>query len=187
MRERNRGSGHGRGSWARAGVVAALGAAVIGLAACGSSAEDWYYHWNCNGDSECLTTNPTGQPWGDLDEGPEKVNCTELMDFASRNWGGYAINSCDQSPTTGEGDPNGAYVVLYDANGATGGAVPIDSKHYDQGQLAFVLGNSGNLVRTGHTFLSWNSKADGTGKDWAQGNQFVMYAANATLYAKWTP
>ena len=44
---------------------------------------NWYYHWNCNGDSDCLATNPTGAASGTLDEGPDEVNCTQLMVFAS--------------------------------------------------------------------------------------------------------
>ena len=185
MQYHNRWPDRVRRSSARAGIVAALVASLLGLAACGG-AGDWYYHWSCNGDSECLATNPTGQPSGDLDEGPEQVNCTQLMDFAARFWGPAATNSCDQSPTAG-GDGNGAYTLVYDANGATGGTVPVDPNHYDQGNLVTVLGNTGNLARTVHTFSSWNSKADGTGTDWSQGQQFVMDASNATLYAKWSP
>lgn len=59
---------------------------------------DWYYHWNCNGDAECLATNSAGQPSGTLDEGPVKVNCTQLLQFAATFWGSAATDSCDQSP-----------------------------------------------------------------------------------------
>jgi hypothetical protein len=59
---------------------------------------DWYYHWNCNGDAECLATNAAGQPSGTLDEGPVEVNCTQLVQFAAMFWGSAATDSCDQSP-----------------------------------------------------------------------------------------
>jgi hypothetical protein len=76
-------------------VLLLSGALVAG---CGAGAgSTWYYHWNCNGDSECLATNPTGAASGTLDEGPNEVNCTQLMVFASHFWGPSAFNSCDQS------------------------------------------------------------------------------------------
>src|SRR6478735_1058251 len=62
---------------------------------CGAgAATNWYYHWNCNGDADCLATNPTGAASGTLDEGPDQVNCTQLMVFASHFWGPAAFNSC---------------------------------------------------------------------------------------------
>lgn len=59
---------------------------------------DWYYHFSCNGDAQCLATNPTGQPSGSLNEGPTASNCTQLLEFAARFWGPAAFNSCDHSP-----------------------------------------------------------------------------------------
>ena len=60
---------------------------LVALTACGASGSgDWYYHWNCNGDAECLATNPTGQPSGDLDEGPVQANCTPFLQFAQNFW-----------------------------------------------------------------------------------------------------
>jgi uncharacterized repeat protein (TIGR02543 family) len=49
-----------------------------------------------------------------------------------------------------------------------------------------VLGNTGTLVRTGHTFAGWNTKADGSGTDYVANATFTMGSANVTLYAKWT-
>jgi hypothetical protein len=65
----------------------------------GGSSVDWYYHWSCNGDPDCLATNPTGQPSGTLNQGPVQINCTQLLQFAARFWGPAATNSCDNSPT----------------------------------------------------------------------------------------
>lgn len=81
---------------------------------------------------------------------------------------------------------NPTFVVTYDANGATGGAVPVDGTHYEQGWTVTVGGNPGNLVRTGHTFAGWCLAADGTGTTYTQGQTFAMGAANVTLYARWT-
>ena len=74
-------------------------AAATSLTCGAGSNGDWYYHWNCNGDMQCLATNPTGQPSGSSDEGPDEVNCTQLLQFAIHFWGPAATNSCDQSPS----------------------------------------------------------------------------------------
>ena len=63
--------------------------------------------------------------------------------------------------------------------------MPVDPTQYGVGQSATVLGNTGNLVKTGYSFDGWNSKADGSGKAWAQGQMFRMDASNATLFATW--
>lgn len=43
-------------------------------------------------------------------------------------------------------------------------------------------------TRTGYTFAGWNTKADGTGTNYASGSKIAWGTANAniTLYAKWT-
>ena len=79
------------------------------------------------------------------------------------------------------------YTVTYDGNGSTGGSVPTGPSSYEYGTLITVLGNTGSLVKTGYTFAGWNTQADGSGTDQAEGSTFTMGAANVTLYAKWTP
>jgi uncharacterized repeat protein (TIGR02543 family) len=78
------------------------------------------------------------------------------------------------------------YLVTYDANGATGGAVPVDNGSYQEGQTVTVLGNTGALVRPGYAFSGWNRQANGSGTSYAPAATFTMGAANVTLYAKWT-
>jgi hypothetical protein len=86
------------------GLVAACG----GAGGTGGGSDDWYYHWNCNSDADCLTTNPTGQSSGTLDEGPVQVNCTQLLTFAAHFWGAAATNSCDHDPSGTNGSPPAA-------------------------------------------------------------------------------
>jgi hypothetical protein len=94
------------------------------LAGCGSGgSEDWYYHWDCNGDSDCLATNPTGAPSGTLNEGPVQVDCTSLMTFAAHFWGPTAVNSCDHSPGGGASAPTISGFVP--SSGAPGTVVTI--------------------------------------------------------------
>jgi uncharacterized repeat protein (TIGR02543 family) len=86
----------------------------------------------------------------------------------------------------GGGATSTTHTVTYSANGATGGAVPVDSNHYTQGQTVTVLGNTGNLVDLGHAFSGWNTAANGSGTHYVQGQTFSMGTANVTLYAEWS-
>ncbi|HBX24438.1 MAG TPA: hypothetical protein DEF34_12535, partial [Desulfotomaculum sp.] len=49
------------------------------------------------------------------------------------------------------------YTVNYDGNSNTGGSPPTDSNAYYQGDTVTVLGNTGNLEKTGYTFTGWNT------------------------------
>ena len=72
------------------------------------------------------------------------------------------------------------YAISYNGNGSTSGSTSGQTKNYNQ---AITLRNNG-FTRTGYTFVCWNTKANGTGTDYAPG---ASYTANAdvTLYAKW--
>jgi len=76
------------------------------------------------------------------------------------------------------------YLVTYDANGATGGAVPASSTNYPGGVQVPILGQ-GSLTRPGYAFLGWNSNTNGTGSIYAPG--FTFTSKTATLYANWAP
>ena len=80
------------------------------------------------------------------------------------------------------------YTVTYDGNGNTGGSVPTDNTHYplDGTGTITVLGNTGNLTRTGYIFAGWNTRADGSGTDYAPDAAFNV-TSFVTLYARWTP
>jgi len=83
--------------------------------------------------------------------------------------------------------------VTYDGNGHTAGTVPLDpASPYESGATVTVLGNTGDLIRinaggTSYRFTGWNTKADGSGTDQAEGSTFTMGASNVILYAQWTP
>jgi Listeria-Bacteroides repeat domain (List_Bact_rpt) len=77
-----------------------------------------------------------------------------------------------------------AYTVTYNANGATGGAVPVDPQQYAANQAVTVLGNTGNLVQAGGSFAYWNTAADGSGTLYGSGNKFDI-TSDVTLYAQW--
>ncbi len=81
---------------------------------------------------------------------------------------------------------NPTYIVTYSGNGNTSGAVPVDIHNYEEGVTVTVLGNTGSLTKTGHTFAGWNTKSDGTGISYTRGETFPMDTADVVLYAKWT-
>lgn len=79
--------------------------------------------------------------------------------------------------------------VTYEANGATGGNVPVDaSSPYEENSTVTVLPNNTGanaLTRTGYTFGGWATAADGTGTVRQAGATFNIGTENAKLYAKW--
>lgn len=77
------------------------------------------------------------------------------------------------------------YTVTYNGNGNTGGTAPVDSNSYVQGATVTAAGQ-GTLVKTGYTFVGWNTAANGSGTSYAAGTTFTMGGTNVTLYAKWT-
>ncbi|MCX6717192.1 MAG: InlB B-repeat-containing protein, partial [Candidatus Taylorbacteria bacterium] len=76
-----------------------------------------------------------------------------------------------------------AYSVTYSANGGIG-SVPVDANKYASGKIVTVLGNTGNLTKTGYVFNGWNTSSYGSGTNRAVGSTFTI-TANVTLYAKW--
>jgi len=80
-------------------------------------------------------------------------------------------------------DPT-VFTVTYDGNGHTGGLPPIDANEYEEGDTVTVL-SRGNLIRSGHVFLGWNTERDGSG-EWHQSDgTFAMPNSDVTLYAQW--
>ena len=79
------------------------------------------------------------------------------------------------------------YTVTYNGNGSSSGSVPLDGNSYTNGQTVTVLGNTGNLLKTGYTFSGWSTNAGGLGTIWSGGGTFTMGLANFNLYAYWVP
>lgn len=78
-----------------------------------------------------------------------------------------------------------SYTLGYNANGADSGTVPTDSGGpYVSGTKVTVAGNTGGLAKAGSTFTGWNTAADGSGTQYADGDTFPIYA-NMVLYAQW--
>lgn len=92
--------------------------------------------------------------------------------------GGYS-GSSSTAKTTVTIPAKTSYPVTYNANGGTGAPSDQVKWYGDTLKLSTTV-----PTRTDYNFLGWNTKADGTGTNYAAG---VNYTANAalTLYAKW--
>ncbi len=81
------------------------------------------------------------------------------------------------------------YSFLYDGNGATSGSTT-DPQHYFKKDTATVKASS--FTYEGHEFTGWNTKADGSGKAYKEGDTIVVKDLGFpkginifTLYAQW--
>ena len=88
------------------------------------------------------------------------------------------------------------YSVRYDANwisigGAGAGTVPVDRGNYRWNDSVTVLSNTGNLARTGYTFVGWSTNADATSPAYTVSGAtvtpsvFSMVTNDVVLYAVW--
>ncbi len=78
------------------------------------------------------------------------------------------------------------YTVTYDSNEADSGNVPIDENEYYEEDNVIVLGNTGNLQKSGFSFMGWNTSQDGSGDGYTEGNTFQMGSSDVVLYAQWS-
>ncbi len=78
-----------------------------------------------------------------------------------------------------------SYTVTYSANGADSGTAPA-SQNKTEGVNLTLASNTGSLGKTGFEFAGWNTAADGSGTDYAEGATYTTDAA-LSLYAKWSP
>jgi uncharacterized repeat protein (TIGR02543 family) len=75
------------------------------------------------------------------------------------------------------------YSISYNGNGYTGGqAVADKNQPYEEGTEVTVLANTWR--RKNYEFVSWNTKADGSGVSYAAGSKITL-TENTVLYAQW--
>lgn len=73
------------------------------------------------------------------------------------------------------------YTVTYHKNADEGGSVPTEPAVFDSGAVVTVLGNTGNLTKSGYEFKGWTTASNGTG------SAVTTISANSDvdLYPKW--
>lgn len=93
---------------------------------------------------------------------------------------------CDDGKGTGHGsyepvEEDYTISITYLANGATSGTVPVDPTEYELGEFATVLGNTGNLQKTGFVFAGWNYGII----PFQPGSKMGPLLHDVVLYANW--
>jgi len=88
------------------------------------------------------------------------------------------VLGCDSPPA------DATYKVLYYGNGNTTGYPPNDNNQYKTGEEATVL-DQGALLKTGYTFLNWNTRTDGSGTSYVSGDKITIRNINVFLHAQW--
>jgi uncharacterized repeat protein (TIGR02543 family) len=78
-----------------------------------------------------------------------------------------------------------SYKLTLDLNGSP--SVYIPSQEIKYGTTLDVPILKDDQIKLGHEFLSWNSKADGSGVNYSLANKFKFPAFDLTLYALWKP
>ena len=119
-------------------IAIALLAGCGGGGGSGGGSAGWYYHWNCNGDPQCLATNPGALNQASGTVGPEsggQTGCNLLMTFGTQFWGiPPATQSCDNSPTVTTPPPAPApaptITGFTPASGSPGVAVTITGTNF---------------------------------------------------------
>ncbi len=71
--------------------------------------------------------------------------------------------------------------IVYNANGGTGTMADTTGVTDQTVQIS-----ANDFTRAGYTFTGWNTKADGTGTDYAEGADYVLTSNDLTLYAQWS-
>lgn len=125
---------------------------------------------------------------------------TSYSQFCNSNsWNNYTLNSSSYFPLGNNGyvqikaidrelrykDIVFTYTLKYsinfNGNGATSGSMSPQTLEYG---VAANL-NSNQFGRTNFTFVGWNTKADGTGTPYSDGQEVTNLTPGTTLYAQW--
>jgi uncharacterized repeat protein (TIGR02543 family) len=78
------------------------------------------------------------------------------------------------------------YRVFYNLTEATSGTVPADANIYAITNTANVLGNPGNLLRTGYVFAGWADNASRNGRIYVSGDTYTVQTSDINFWAAWT-
>ena len=93
--------------------------------------------------------------------------------------GGVVTDNIPQGTFTYNPSDRTPYTVTFDANGGEGS---MDVQEFVSNTPKALTANV--FTRTNHVFDGWNTKADGTGTNYSDG-QTVINLGNVTLYARW--
>ena len=101
---------------------------------------------------------------------------------------------CDNSGSNPDSQGGIEYAgIEFLGNGNDGGDLPA-SLNPEMGEKVIIPGNSGGLRKDGYSFTGWNTKEDGSGTSFHEGDIFVaknnpellIYGSDLLLYAQWS-
>ena len=76
------------------------------------------------------------------------------------------------------------YRVMYVGNGNTAGETPVDTKNYESGEKAIVMGKN-TLEKNGYTFSRWNTNMNDSGDGFYPGDLIEINDRYIYFYAIW--
>lgn len=77
------------------------------------------------------------------------------------------------------------FSIVYNNGTNTSGSAPVDNlSPYISGSTVTILGYS-NLIKTGYTFVGWNTQSNGSGTQYSISDSFQI-TTNVSLYPRWT-
>jgi uncharacterized repeat protein (TIGR02543 family) len=104
------------------------------------------------------------------------------------------ITACDSPaspkpeipPVTPAAPPKEAvnHAVTYFGNENTAGEAPVNDQKYIGGQKV-ALSERGGLYRVGYSFTGWNTRADGSGAQYKENEEFTIGTEPVKFYAQW--
>ncbi|MCL2140493.1 MAG: InlB B-repeat-containing protein, partial [Dehalococcoidia bacterium] len=134
-----------------------------------------------------VKTGYTFLGWADADDYVTRIALGSLVGRTAQYVAGstFTINSNTTLYAVWQAETETTYTVTYNGNGNSGGSVPVDSASpYTAGSTVTVIGNTGNLVKIGYTFLGWSTNQSATTAQYTAGSTFIINS-NTTLYAVW--
>jgi uncharacterized repeat protein (TIGR02543 family) len=103
--------------------------------------------------------------------------------YGENHWYGVTDNITLYAQWLPSGGGANYYTVSYDLNGASGMSPAPETVSAGSG---ITLPVQGSMYYADHTFLGWNTRADGTGTSYGE-NHWYSVTDNITLYAQWLP
>ncbi len=133
---------------------------------------------------------------GSLVEVEEKEGITEQnTTAAAKPYEGFTVQDFTQMPIAANGTTvvvikyaRNSYIVEFDGNGNDNGDDLMEDMAFQYGETKNLTANVYTL--TGHTFVCWNTKADGSGTSYTDAQSVQNLSSEVdgtvTLYAQWT-